>query len=337
MPVIRISDYVFQLIKNFAIPLEDTPDSALKRILEDYSRIKSETSGYQSNNKEVARSEPIIIEESIAKYDRWISDSLVSLGGKAKGNEVIAHIKEAYKHEFSSTDRETLPSGEMRWVKNVNWARYDMAKKGVLVKDSPNSVLELTEKSKNLHGNFIKNPIMQGDSKMLQLTRREYGKLCRRSVEKHLFETWGKLTVERSWFKSQLNNNKILTLYSDLNNDKWFYGVMEEYWNHWDTNCYLAIIMRDGINCSYILLNTEEANNLFSRINPARDNQKKFNVRIPSVGKTYIIQWSDFPVESRIVNVENIFPEDAIIEKLTKKTGLSVEFLKKFLAKESSD
>ena len=41
MPVIRISDDVMDMLKKFAIPLEDTPDSVLRRILDDYTNIKN--------------------------------------------------------------------------------------------------------------------------------------------------------------------------------------------------------------------------------------------------------------------------------------------------------
>jgi predicted transcriptional regulator len=39
MPVIRVSDEVMKILKKFATPLEDTPDSVLRRILKDYVRI----------------------------------------------------------------------------------------------------------------------------------------------------------------------------------------------------------------------------------------------------------------------------------------------------------
>jgi hypothetical protein len=171
---------------------------------------------------------------------------------------------------------------------------------------------------------------------MLQISTRDYGKLCRNAVKKHLNETWGKLNVEGSWLKSQKNNNKILTIYSNLHNDKWFYGIMQDYWNNWDYDKYLSIIMRDGNYCSYILLSPDEVIYFLSRINQSKDNQKKFNIRIPSIGKIYIGPWPDFPFESRIINIGKIDPEDAIIEKFSnklKKTGLSINELKNIIGK----
>jgi hypothetical protein len=48
---------------------------------------------------------------------------------------------------------ETIPSGETRWVKKVNWARYDMAMGGLLNPNSPRGVWDLTEKGKIYYKN----------------------------------------------------------------------------------------------------------------------------------------------------------------------------------------
>jgi hypothetical protein len=114
-----------------------------------------------------------------------------------------------------------------------------------------------------------------------------------------------------------------------LNNDRWFYGIIEKYWKNWDNNSYIALLMRDGKNCSYVLLNPNESINLISRINLSKDNSKKINVRIPAAGKIYIQEWQDFPYQHRIKTIGNINPEEAEFEKLAKNFGISVEALKK--------
>ncbi len=168
---------------------------------------------------------------------------------------------------------------------------------------------------------------------MSQITTRDYGILCRKALEKKLNETWGKLTVEGSWFKSQKNNNKLLTIYSDLREDKWFYGIKQADLINLDSNSYLAIIMRDGNYCNYVLLTPDEVIKFVSRINLSTGNQKLFNIRIPITGKIYIVQWSDFPLGSRIIDIGNIDPEEAIIEKFTKKIKkLSANELDKLIA-----
>ena len=44
MKVIRISEEVWEILKLFAKPLEDNPDSVLKRILDEYIELKNKLS-----------------------------------------------------------------------------------------------------------------------------------------------------------------------------------------------------------------------------------------------------------------------------------------------------
>lgn len=55
MPVIRVSDEVMEILKKFAIPLEDTPDSVLRRILKDYVVIMK---GKEENKDKRAKISP---------------------------------------------------------------------------------------------------------------------------------------------------------------------------------------------------------------------------------------------------------------------------------------
>ena len=92
MPVIRISDYVLDLLKKYAIPLEDNPDSVLRRILEEYASLKenSEIENFLSRDGESSRARlsPIAPSAKISfprpyaeRYTRWIIPSLIALVG----------------------------------------------------------------------------------------------------------------------------------------------------------------------------------------------------------------------------------------------------------------
>ena len=147
-------------------------------------------------------------------------------------------------------------------------------------------------------------------------TDREYGKLCRQSLVKDLHESWGELTFEGSWLKSTKTNNRILTLYSDLHNNHWFFGIQEDYWKNWNNDSYLVFIMRDNIFCSYVLLTPEESSILLEKINWASDKSKKIHIRIPSTGKMYIQQWPQFPCQDRIINIGSINPKESLSEMI---------------------
>jgi hypothetical protein len=116
----------------------------------------------------------------------------------------------------------------------------------------------------------------------------------------------GSLIIKNSWFIS--DSIRVLTLYSNKykDDDKWFYGITQNYWLNLNDNTYLLLIMRDNHNCSYCLLDPEDSKKLILKINPSKDNSKKINVRGPSTGKMHIQEWPDFPFEEKIEDIGNV-------------------------------
>jgi hypothetical protein len=159
MPVIRISDYVMEMLKKYAIPLQDNPDSVLRRVLDEYASLKqSGQNDYiitRSGESPRTMPAPKTSAEKTSfprayaeRYTRWIIPSLIALGGSADAQTVISQIRRRFGNEFTEKDQETLPSGEIRWVKNVNWARYDLVNGGLLDKNAPYGIWELTDKGR---------------------------------------------------------------------------------------------------------------------------------------------------------------------------------------------
>ena len=136
MPVIRVSDEVLEILKKFAIPLEDTPDSVLRRILNEYLRLKTGKKGEQAANFKRGTTPELntTFSESTQRYGKWIIGSLKSLGGQARSRDVLDSIEKLFRDEFSEDERQPLKSGTPRWVKNVNAARGIMVKRGLLKK-----------------------------------------------------------------------------------------------------------------------------------------------------------------------------------------------------------
>jgi hypothetical protein len=162
MPVIRISDDVMDMLKNFAIPLEDTPDSVLRRILNDYTKIKKTEPRenpipvqrmveHLRVNPRTATSSVKFPRRNVERYARWIIAALTNLGGNAKAEEVISYIEKVFDREFTAKEQESIPSGDIRWFKKVHWARYDMARGGLLNENAAHGIWELTEKGKTFY------------------------------------------------------------------------------------------------------------------------------------------------------------------------------------------
>ena len=136
MPVIRVSEEVIEILKKFAIPLEDTPDSVLRRILQEYVRIKNGKNGKNAKNSNTSSlpKKRTPLSKSKQRYAHWIIGSLKSQGGKARVKEVFDKIEKLFGNEFDAEEREPLKSGQPRWMKNVNSARGEMVKQGLLKK-----------------------------------------------------------------------------------------------------------------------------------------------------------------------------------------------------------
>jgi len=75
---------------------------------------------------------------------------LLELGGKAKVRKILEKVYLKVKDKLTSRDLDELESnGEPRWRNNAKWARNDMVIQGLLNKNSPYGIWEITEKGIN--------------------------------------------------------------------------------------------------------------------------------------------------------------------------------------------
>lgn len=174
-----------------------------------------------------------------------------------------------------------------------------------------------------------------------KITGREFGKFAREHLLRKFERTWGnyKQMAGISLFKFS-NGNKFVTLYSSLNNDRWFYGLSEQYWKNWDEKTYMVLLLGDGSKCDYVILNPKESQDLLERIQPAKDKQKKINIRMPSIGSSYIQEWNSFPLTKRVISLGTIETESGSLKlKINKhKANLDVDkFLQIFQSLSESE
>ncbi len=168
-----------------------------------------------------------------------------------------------------------------------------------------------------------------------ELTGREYGVLCRQKFARYFENKWGSYELLRGSSYKFSNGRKVFTFFSSLNDAIWWFGVSKKYWKNWDDQTYMALIMREEIKCSTVMLNPINSKKLLNRIQPAQQNQKHINVRIPSgPGKIYIQEWQDFPFEENIVPLGNIeLPKSETEMHMEKFSTMSTEERKAFLEK----
>lgn len=85
-----------------------------------------------------------------SQYRIPILQVLTDLGGRGTVNEILERVYEKMKDVLNSVDLETLSSGgDSRWRNTARWARNTMVNEGLLRKDSPRGIWEITEKGKN--------------------------------------------------------------------------------------------------------------------------------------------------------------------------------------------
>lgn len=163
IPIIRVDEEVYQALQEQAEPFVDTPNSVLRRILylkEKRSsiptdKVKSKTD-YSSNlhdsqknvsnrsdNKSKIKT-TLVERDQISprlssdgflpqeEYELPILRFLEDMGGSAPSRDVIDGVGEALKSKFSTTDKQYLKSGKIRWKNRVQWARFELIKRGEL-------------------------------------------------------------------------------------------------------------------------------------------------------------------------------------------------------------
>ena len=177
MPEISIGEDNWERLKLWAVPLEDTADDALKRVLDfakqhrncEQCRSESEVEGNaaESNSPRTNfellsldqnKKEPMLKTVIASRLPRGrkvpneeyyapILLTLLGLGGSARASDVLDGVEERMKHMFTEVDYQDRPSGGIsRWKHTAHWGRNAMVHQlGLLRNDSPHGVWELSE------------------------------------------------------------------------------------------------------------------------------------------------------------------------------------------------
>jgi hypothetical protein len=82
-----------------------------------------------------------------------ILETLIELGGRAKVRDVLERVYDKMKNILNSYDEEPLRSRRnvKRCENTARWARQKMVDKGLLAKDSPRGIWEITEKGRKYY------------------------------------------------------------------------------------------------------------------------------------------------------------------------------------------
>lgn len=155
MPVIRITDATWDRLKRWAVPLEDSPEDAVRKVLEaaeehlKCGQGKVAQAGTVMGGR-LRKQKPRLPKGQKTPqqaYHRPILEALHELGGSASVREVLKLVEKRVKTLLGPIDYEKLPSGtSVRWQNTAQWARFDLVKEGLLKSNSPPGVWELSDK-----------------------------------------------------------------------------------------------------------------------------------------------------------------------------------------------
>ena len=153
-PDIRLSDETWRRLQGIAVPLEDTAEDVIRRLIDLHGGLAPGPDGAGSSLPPGPRQPrpprlPRGTKTSDHAYKPAVLAALQELGGKAKMGEVLAIVERIMAPQLTAVDYERLSSGaDFRWRNSAQWARNLLKDEGLLSGDSRRGVWELSEKGR---------------------------------------------------------------------------------------------------------------------------------------------------------------------------------------------
>ncbi|HLI18200.1 MAG TPA: winged helix-turn-helix domain-containing protein [Rhodanobacteraceae bacterium] len=149
MPTIRIDDEVWNWLKKHARPLEDTPNTVLRRLAGLETAPERNTNGEHGGIKNTGQRRRLRNgHTSLNEFRVPILLLLHRNGGQMERQPALRKLEKDMGDRLTDADHADIESGTIRWEKTAEWQVYTMRKEGLLepVTRSGNGVWKLTTK-----------------------------------------------------------------------------------------------------------------------------------------------------------------------------------------------
>lgn len=152
MPVIRISHKTMERLKKWAVPLEDSVETAFVKVLDAAERTLNPARSLVTQKKpEAVR--PLHPRKPQGKlpekeFRRPLLEALYEMGGRAHVRKLRPVLENRLAPRLLPGDYEPVTTGDPRWWNAACWARNGLKNDGHLRDDSPRGLWELSEKGK---------------------------------------------------------------------------------------------------------------------------------------------------------------------------------------------
>lgn len=158
MPTIRLDDDVFAGLKALAEPFVDTPNSVIRRLLQERGAIPdgAERSSSDPSEPEATRRESTgprrprasgMVSQST--YEQYLLHVLATqfkgCGDKQEVTRAVIKLMDS-KGMLSDIDRVHVSTGETRAENTIAWGRNALKQRGLISQASPRGTWELTER-----------------------------------------------------------------------------------------------------------------------------------------------------------------------------------------------
>jgi hypothetical protein len=160
MPTIRIEDDVMEGLKKIAEPFTDTPNSVIRRLLQERGVLAKSETPATSTAPSLPRShinaataatpqrvcEPYLLDVLYARFK-----------GRATKQEATEAVIEALKSRgfLSAADFDPVSSGESKIANTIAWSRNALKEQGLIKRDTAKGIWELTDKGMERGSNVI--------------------------------------------------------------------------------------------------------------------------------------------------------------------------------------
>ena len=160
MPTIRIDDDVFTGLQKLAKPFVDTPNSVVRRLLEERGMLgrpedhglrevlsvpREELATAGSGGPGARKAKGEVTPQS--EYEKWLNYILATeFKGRGEKDKVTAATIRAMKTRnlLRPVDFELVSTGETRAANTIAWSRNSLKERGLISRNSPRGVWELT-------------------------------------------------------------------------------------------------------------------------------------------------------------------------------------------------
>jgi hypothetical protein len=153
MPVIRITEATWDRLKRWAVPLEDSPEDAIRKALgaaEEHLKFSKTTDGGRGGGSVTVFRRTKLrrgLKTPQEAYRQPILEAVYELGGSASVGDVLKVVKNRMKPVLKDVDYQKLPSGvDFRWRNTAMWERFSLVNEGLLKSGSPDGMWELSSK-----------------------------------------------------------------------------------------------------------------------------------------------------------------------------------------------